>query len=145
MEVSGSRNVRSGILSLDRRDGRACFERSDVPFQVSMMHVEADLAKRSVTITLNQKAYALTFSDKPIPPEPPIQTGKASSLGSGSASGVVVKSVFDALGRATGVNPPLQQRVLRVRIPPGNPIGPVPVPAPAPAPAPAPDGADPFR
>jgi len=127
MEVSGSRSIRSGILCIDRRDGRVCFDKSDIPFQINMMQVEADHLKRTVTLNIpNQRAYTLNFTDRPTPPEPPIQTGKAASAGPGSTSGQVVKSVFDAFGRATGaVNPPPgRQRVLRPQLLPADPFGP---------------------
>lgn len=130
VEVSGTRSVRSSILTIDRRDGHICFDKADIPFQINMVQIEADLAKRSVTMNIpNQKAYTLTFTDRPSPPEPPVQTGKmASREGTASSSGVAVKPLFDESGRPIDVNQPLPRRVLRPRIAPAAPFGPLPAP-----------------
>jgi hypothetical protein len=125
---SGGASGRSGsVLCLDRRDGRIIWDSDDetaserrILGQVNYCLIEADPAKRAVTLSVQSpptgRNITVQFTDEPVPPQPPAQTGEMSSKSVGSLSGVVERSIdaaFELLNR--GINPARQ-------LPPGAPI-----------------------
>jgi hypothetical protein len=75
----GSRQQRTSLLCLDRRDGRCVLLKDDIPAQTFTFDVVADPQDHSVTVALPAKTITLKLTDEPIPPEPPAQTSVSAS------------------------------------------------------------------
>src|SRR6185503_17160942 len=97
----------------------------------NMYSITGDAARQSVVVQLPTRTFEITFTDRPAPPEPPAQTGEASSMTAAKAGGLGEKlgeAVINAFGRGL-----IPGRVLPV--PGGDPFAPR---------APADDPFDPF-
>lgn len=76
----GPRRTQTSILCLDRRDGRILLQRENIPAATYNYRVVGRPSEKTVRIQLPGRIFTLRFSDDPVAPEPPAQTGKASSL-----------------------------------------------------------------
>jgi len=74
----------SSVLCLDRRDGRVLFSQDEIPTQPGEFNVVVDPGKKTSTLYLPNHSFTVTFTDEPVPPEPPAQLGIASSLPDGA-------------------------------------------------------------
>jgi hypothetical protein len=97
----------TAVLALDRRTGRSVYEQ-DLAGHANSAEVTVDSVKQSVTLALmgqtNRQLHFL-FTDKPLPPQPPAQTGEMASSSAGRAPGNVDKGLgaaIDLLRRGTG-------------------------------------------
>lgn len=83
-----SRQVKTTVLCLDRRDGTIALHNLDVArasdlfvgSQSGTYDLIVDPTNQQVTLKLFEKNLTMTFTDEPGPPEPPAQTGIASSF-----------------------------------------------------------------
>ena len=82
--------VKTTVLCLDRRDGSFVLDNTDVS-RDSHLHVGSqsgtyelvvDRAASQVTLKLFERNLTMAFTDEPVPPQPPAQTGSASSWAS---------------------------------------------------------------
>jgi outer membrane protein assembly factor BamB len=138
--TSGSTSSRQAgsVLCLDRRDGRIVWD-SDaeqaaerrIPGEIKACEILADPAKRTVTLGIQSqpsgRSVTIQLTDKPMPPQPPAQTGEFSSSSAKALAGVVDRSIdaaFELLGR--GLNPGVVPRAIRPRA--IGPRGAVPMP-----------------
>lgn len=139
-----SRETRSGVLVLDRRDGRMLLERDNIRIQqTNVYHLVAKPAESFIELTLTTgrgsasgKVFTFKLTDDPTPPAPPAQTGAMSSQVAEGKSG----NFFQAIGRALGEGtrpetpddfvprPPNPLAPLPPGFPPGFPPGLVPRP-----------------
>lgn len=122
-----SRETKTGVLVLDRRDGRVLLERDNIRIQqANVYQVVGSAAERIVTLTLltgrgaaSGKVFTFKLTDDPTPPAPPAQTGAKSSHVADGAGG----NFFQAIGRALGTSarPESPDDVLPRTIGPGIP------------------------
>jgi hypothetical protein len=92
------------VLCIDRRDGRNLLETKLSLSSVQSFQVQADLDQHEVTLRLNATSIRLQFTDRPWAPEPPAQTGHASSLagqGHGNRLSELVGAMVGAIGKQT--------------------------------------------
>ncbi len=69
------------LLCLDRRNGRQLLASEGVGVTGPTAYdVQADLENHSVTMVINGSQFIVQFTDAPVAPEPPVQTGSAASL-----------------------------------------------------------------
>jgi hypothetical protein len=70
------------IVCVDKRDGRVLMAADEVPLPATAvtLSIDSDPQQKKVAIHLGTRTYTLTFSDEPLPPAAPVQTGDASSL-----------------------------------------------------------------
>jgi outer membrane protein assembly factor BamB len=99
--------MKTAVLALDRRTGRSVYEQ-DLDGHANSAEVTVDSVKLSVSLALvgqtNRQLHFL-FTDKPLPPQPPAQTGDMASNTAGRAPGNVDKGLgaaIDLLRRGTG-------------------------------------------
>lgn len=88
----------ASVMCIDRRNGRIVFAKEDLATQVNEFNVASSASGTKSTIWLPGRAITVTFTDTPIPPTPPAQTGAASSLTStGSALANMAGTFIDSL------------------------------------------------
>ncbi len=88
------------LLCLDKRDGRLLQEVDDLNYSFGSFLVVGDDRERTVSVRLlNVHNYEFKFTDEPQPPEPPLQTGTASSRRRGAGLSGIVGAVLDAFGK----------------------------------------------
>lgn len=94
--------TQASLLCLDRRDGRILFAKDDVPQTAQLYSIVGDPEKQTVSVQLPARIFSITFTKEPQPPEPPAQTGEASSvaLGGTSLPGKMADAVLNVFGRA---------------------------------------------
>lgn len=80
--------TQSSMLCLDRRDGRMLFAKDDIPQTMQIYSIVGDPEKQLVSVQLPSRVFNITFTDQPRAPEPPAQTGEASSIALGSGAGL---------------------------------------------------------
>jgi tetratricopeptide (TPR) repeat protein len=98
--TAGGRNrTKTSLLCLDKRTGRAVFQKDDFAFGTGFFHLEGDRAANIVAVRLPSLAVKLHYTETPIPPEPPLQAGQGYQRPPKRALGVF-GSMFRALGRA---------------------------------------------
>jgi hypothetical protein len=98
--TAGGRNrTKTSLLCLDKRTGRAVFQKDDFAFGTGFFHLEGDRAANIVAVRLPSLAVKLHYTETPIPPEPPLQAGQGCQRPPKRALGVF-GSMFRALGRA---------------------------------------------
>lgn len=125
-----SREARTSVLVLDRRDGRILLERDGIRIpQTNVYQQVGSLAEQSITLTLmtgrgaaSGKIFTFKLTEKPTPPAPPGQTGAMSSMLGGGSSG----NIFQAIGRAIGegTRPETPDDFLPRQLAPGAPLPP---------------------
>ena len=71
----------TSVLCLDRRDGRILLSQDEVPTKTNSYRIRPDRAQQSVQLVLPGRTLRIKFTAEPTPPEPPAQTGIASSRG----------------------------------------------------------------
>lgn len=69
----------TGLLCIDKRDGRILFQKGELPGQLYSLDVDGDLQNQTVTVSTPVKAFELKFTEAEVAPEPPAQTGTAST------------------------------------------------------------------
>ena len=63
------------------RDGRIVMAQDDIAGQTQVYQLEGDPEQKTVAVMLSKKkSFTITLTDEPRSPEPPAQTGSASSL-----------------------------------------------------------------
>lgn len=103
---SEPRAVKTTVLCLDRRDGSILLDNTNatsdsltyVGSQSGTYEVTVDPSARQVVLKLFEKTLTMTFTDAPVPPEPPAQTGTAASIGTKRKSSV--QRMIDATKRS---------------------------------------------
>jgi len=120
----------TSVLCIDRRDGRILFPKDDIPIQIQgrAFQMLGDPVKKTVMLLLPGKTYTIQLTDAPRPPEPPAQTGSASSRvaeGPGHGTRKVAGGIVQALGNALlpKADP---KRVQAVKLPPPQAVKPPP-------------------
>jgi hypothetical protein len=105
-----NRSRELSVLMIDRRDGRIVWSKEDFPVVRGDFELTGDRDRHLVAFQLpNSPRYEIAFTDQPRPPEPPAQTGKASSHTAsshplGKAADRILRSVFG--GGVPDVVPP---------------------------------------
>ena len=97
------RETTTELLVLDRRDGRILLREKDINSYTGIYQLRGDPDKNVVSLLLPGATYTFQFTDDPVPPEPPAQTGTASSLnGIASTSSLsrVAGAILGALERS---------------------------------------------
>jgi outer membrane protein assembly factor BamB len=100
---SGNNESKGSILCLDKRTGRELLD-EDITLQPNNYHLTmtADRQANTVTLNLSNHTFTLTFTDDPIPPEPPYQA-RLAKLAKAPLTGAPTKSIIDALRKASGL------------------------------------------
>ncbi len=93
---SSQNSDQASILCIDRRNGRILLEKDHIPTQANEFNIVSDPVAKTSSLSLPGRTFTLTFTDAPIPPEPPAQTGSASSL---SARSSLLKSLVRSFVR----------------------------------------------
>ena len=101
--VSNTQNVlapdnvkQASVLCIDRRDGRVLYSKEDISTQINEFNVVSNESGTTSTISLPGQYMTITFTDAPMPPTPPAQTGTASSLAlTGSKLANLAGSLFN--------------------------------------------------
>ena len=89
--------ARSGVLCLDKRTGRAAFLDDNIAGQFNnMFEIVGDREAHTVAMTYPNQSITLTFTDNPIPPEPPFQASL--DLPEQKGVGRLFKGVLNVLG-----------------------------------------------
>lgn len=79
---AGGNQATTSLLCIDKRDGRVLYAADDLPtLQPNFLAAEitADPADASVQVVVGGNVVTLRWTDEPIPPAPPAQTGQADS------------------------------------------------------------------
>jgi hypothetical protein len=76
----GPRRTQTSILCIDKRDGRILLQRENIPAATHSYKVVGRPAEKTVRVQLPGQSFTIRFSDEPVAPEPPAQTGEASSM-----------------------------------------------------------------
>lgn len=135
--TNGPTQPRTGVLVLDRRDGRMLLERDNIRIEsANAYEFSGSLTDQEVTLTISTgrgsasgKTFSFRFTDDPTPPAPPAATGAMSSLSGSPASGGMWRAIGRVLGEANGDSskptPPQFPRLenFPVPFPPGFPPG----------------------
>jgi hypothetical protein len=108
----------TAVLALDRGTGRNVYENELATAMTVTCEVAADLLKQSVTLALvgqGNRAITFQFTDKPLPPQPPAQTGEMASTSAGRLPGTTDNSLGAAINLLNrGLSPsnliPLRRR-----------------------------------
>jgi hypothetical protein len=90
----------ASVLALDRRTGRIVYENDGAAPQSVSCDIVADPLKQTVTLSLlGQATKSLLFqlTNKPIPPQPPAQTGNLASSSAGQPPGKADRSIGAAI------------------------------------------------
>lgn len=91
-QPNGTREMRTDVLCLDRRDGRPLMDRTDLKMQTNFFSVKGDPPQQTVTLELpNGMVYALKFTDQPTPPMAPAQNGDQTAAQGGKQGRVELK------------------------------------------------------
>ncbi len=77
---------RTSVLCVDKRDGRIVLSDDEIRARTNGYEIVGNPSEQKVYLEMTGKKYTLTFTDEPTPPEPPAQTGAASSLTALAAS-----------------------------------------------------------
>lgn len=96
----GPRRTQTSILCLDRRDGRILLQKENIPAATHSYSVVGRPAEKAIRVQLPGQSFTFRFSDAPVPPEPPAQTGEASSLTADSSEinlGRMADAIINAL------------------------------------------------
>jgi hypothetical protein len=97
--VQGSGEMKSAVLCLDRRTGRALLDEDlNQPLNNFNFELNGDRHAKTVSLLLPSQTLTLHFTDDPTPPEPPYQSGlamRAPRFGS-SAAGAVLRALGNA-------------------------------------------------
>jgi len=97
---------RASVLCIDRRSGRILFQKDDIATQPNEYNILVDGREATSTLILPGHSFVLKFTNDPVPPEPPAQTGAASSLSDDSNSlSDMAGSLFRTLGQQTKREP----------------------------------------
>lgn len=91
------------VLCIDRRDGRIVLHEKGLPANLTSYTAVGDRATSSIKLQLNNQQLSFAYNDQPRPPEPPAQTGRASSLV--QTKGTVLGSIFRILRGEKEVKP----------------------------------------
>ncbi len=135
--TNGTSQARTGVLVLDRRDGRMVLERDNIRIESANAYEFAgSISDKEVTLTVSTgrgsasgKTFSFRFTDEPTPPAPPAATGALSSLNGSASSGGVWRAIGRVLGDANGdSSKPASPQLPRlenfpVPFPPGFPPG----------------------
>jgi outer membrane protein assembly factor BamB len=90
----------TAVLALDRRTGRGVYETELATAMTFTCEIVADLPKQAVTLSMigqGNRAVTFQFTDKPLPPQPPAQTGEMASTSAGRLPGVADDSLGTAI------------------------------------------------
>ncbi len=93
-------NAKNGILCLDKRNGRAVYANEELPPVFNQFEITADRDSKTVTMAYQNAATVLTFTDAPVPPEPPYQASLEGSDQKGA--GRIFKGILNAIGGGNG-------------------------------------------
>ncbi|MBM4005041.1 MAG: hypothetical protein FJ295_17430 [Planctomycetes bacterium] len=80
-QVTRAPTQQTSLICIDKRDGRLLAQWPELPGQLPSLEIEGDPATQMVTIWTPLKAFKVHFTDEPVAPEPPAQTGSASTVG----------------------------------------------------------------
>jgi outer membrane protein assembly factor BamB len=99
---AGTTRNSTSLLAIDKRDGRMIYNDDGFISQAFQSDILADPLRNTVSITLstyNRENRTLTveLTDKPVPPQPPAQTGSRSSLTAGELAGEVDRATAEAV------------------------------------------------
>ncbi len=76
--IQGSGEMKSAVLCLDRRTGRALLDEDlNQPLNNFNFELNGDRQAKTVSLLLPSQTLTLRFTDDPTPPEPPYQSGLA--------------------------------------------------------------------
>jgi outer membrane protein assembly factor BamB len=99
----------TAILAIDRRTGSSVYENELNNAMAANCEITADPLKQTVSLALTGQAnrtLLFQFTDKPVPPQPPAQTGEMASLSAGQLPGMADASLGDAIQLLNrGLNP----------------------------------------
>ncbi|MFV2068524.1 MAG: hypothetical protein ACC645_16260, partial [Pirellulales bacterium] len=96
-----SQRTTLSVICLDKRTGRPLIDLSDLPRGSEVFRIDGDPAQQTVTLTLPARRLTMTFTDRPIPPGPPLQDGveTAAAQQTGlSILGAIPRSLIKAAG-----------------------------------------------
>ncbi len=111
---SGRHRTSTSVLCLDKRTGRALYEKDDFHFGTGFFNLEGDSAADTASVILPSLVIKLSFTGEPVPPEPPLQAARKEKPRSSSFVGSIFRALRDAAGE-------LQQQRNEDAIPIGEP------------------------
>ena len=122
------------LLCLDKRDGRILLDVDNLNYSFGSLTLIGDDREHTVMVRLlNVHNYQLQFTDQPQPPEPPAQTGLASSGGRQRGLSRIFGAVLDAVGKQMQEQGRLGEQEVRRLLEEGGRLAPLqPVPPDAP-------------
>ena len=80
-QVTRAPTQQTSLICIDKRDGRLLAQWPELQGQLPSLDVEGDPTTQTVTIWTPLKAFKIRFTQEPVAPEPPAQTGSASTVG----------------------------------------------------------------
>jgi outer membrane protein assembly factor BamB len=69
--------LRAAVLCIDRRTGRLLFSKEDLQSQANFCEIVSDRASQTASMAIPNYSFRVKFTDQPVPPEPPVQAGRA--------------------------------------------------------------------
>ncbi len=99
IESTPGAGIKVGVLCIDRRTGRVIAEKEGLQSQISVYEITSDRNAQTSSLSIPGFSVTLTFTDEAAPPEPPAQTGTASSRAEAQPGLVreIAESIRDAL------------------------------------------------
>jgi hypothetical protein len=91
-------------LCIDKRTGRLLLRKEDLKSQVTFCELTADAARQTIKLTVPGYSFTGTFTDEPVPPEPPAQTGPDSSQADADSSRI--RQLADSVKKALSDDTP---------------------------------------
>ncbi|GEM_PF-2599279 len=95
-----SRTDHTSVLFLHKRDGRVVYQNDQLKGRTGIYSEIVDPKNHEVLVHLPNHHLRLKFTNDPVPPEPPAQTGTASSIAT-KHQGSLLKATTRGVGNAT--------------------------------------------
>ena len=96
-----NKELKTAVLCLDRRNGRILLQEDELAAPTGSYNLVGNPDTNTVSLDIPAGSFTIEFTDDPTPPEPPAQTGDASSLVEGKPGksfGRIAEAIIDALG-----------------------------------------------
>jgi len=68
-QPNGRTQSKTAVLCIDKRNGRVCLD-EEIPTPTNSFRLVGDPEKKTVEVQLQRNTFTMTFTDKPLPPEP---------------------------------------------------------------------------
>jgi hypothetical protein len=115
-QANGRTLSKTSVLCIDKRNGRVCLD-EDIPTSTNSFRLVGDPEKKTVEVQLQKNTYRLTFTDKPLPPEPDPADAPDEEAAGAEKGSKTTRAVWKALQKAIVTTPPKPREASEERAP----------------------------